>query len=57
MRGRGPRDSPPAACAYHHHINVILNIHVRSRDRRESVSCVHRVGSSAGFRELKQMKR
>jgi hypothetical protein len=36
--GRGPRVSPPAACAYHHHIDVILNSHVRSRDRRLSVS-------------------
>ena len=31
--GRGPRVSPPAACAYPHHIDVILNIHIRSRVR------------------------
>ena len=32
---RGHRVSPPATCAYHHHIDVILNSHVTSRDRRE----------------------
>jgi hypothetical protein len=58
---RGPRVSPPAACAYHHHIDVILNSHFRSKDRRERVCvcmcvymfvclCVHIVVSSAGFR-------
>ena len=28
----GHRDSSPAACAYHHHIDVILNSHVRGRE-------------------------
>ena len=37
-KGRRPRDSPPAICAYHHHIDFILNIHIKSRDRGQCVS-------------------